>query len=160
MKKMWMAAVLTLAALGAHAAEPVGLTAEQIDGLRAGRGMNLSLPAERNRKPGPLHVVELAGPLALTPAQLQAVEELVTAMRGEAQALGHAIIAAEAALDSLFRADTVDGAAVAAQVAEIARLNGELRLVHLKAHMATTALLSPDQVDAYVRARTHHHHRG
>ena len=64
------------------------LSPEQLADLRAGRGMGLALPAELNGYPGPTHVLELAGPLGLTPEQRARTESLVAAMKAEAIPLG------------------------------------------------------------------------
>src|SRR5690606_6995496 len=56
---------------GAHAADtlavPTGLTAEEVTGLLEGQGMGMAWPAELHGYPGPLHVLELADALDLTP---------------------------------------------------------------------------------------------
>ena len=56
------------------------LSEQQIADLKAGRGMGMALAAERNGYPGPLHVLELADQLGLTPAQRARMAELVAAM--------------------------------------------------------------------------------
>src|SRR3712207_8367990 len=78
------------------------LSEQQIADLRAGRGMGLALPAELNGYPGPIHVLELAGPLGLTEAQTRRMWDLHAAMRAEAISLGERLIAQEAALDHHF----------------------------------------------------------
>jgi len=153
----WMAAALLLLALPAWANDPKGLTPAQIDSLRAARGMGMSLPAELNGKPGPLHVLELAEPLALDQAQHDAMTALVAGMKEEAVEVGERIIAAERELDTLFAAPQPDEAAIAAKVAEIARLNGDLRLVHLNTHLAASRVLSAEQNERYTALRRHHH---
>ena len=45
------------------------LSDQQLSDLRAGRGMGMALPAELNGYPGPVHVLELADALGLTPEQ-------------------------------------------------------------------------------------------
>ena len=46
------------------------------------------------------------------------------------------------------------------ELAEIAAVQARLRASHLKAHIATTALLTPDQVDRYNRSRGYASTRG
>ena len=60
------------------------LSTQQIDDLKAGRGMQLALAAELNGFPGPLHVLELADQLELTQAQRAAVQQLFAVMKTEA----------------------------------------------------------------------------
>ena len=45
------------------------LSADEAAGYLEGRGLGLAKPAELNGYPGPMHVLELADALALTPAQ-------------------------------------------------------------------------------------------
>src|SRR3712207_9323090 len=82
-----------------EAREIKALSPQEVADLRAGRGMGLALPAELNRYPGPMHVLELADPLDLSPEQRRRMEGLVEAMRAEARPLGEAVIAAEGARD-------------------------------------------------------------
>jgi Spy/CpxP family protein refolding chaperone len=137
-----------------HAHRSVAALSEQeIADLRSGAGMGMALPAELNGYPGPRHVLDLADGLHLTTAQRAAAEEAFEAMRARARPLGEEVIAAETALGRLF----ADGKATPASIAEasdrVARLRGELRSVHLAAHIAMHALLGPDQRAAYDRLR-------
>ena len=52
-----------------HTRDIKALSAEEVNQYRAGAGMGYARAAELNRYPGPMHVLELAGPLALTPDQ-------------------------------------------------------------------------------------------
>ena len=129
------------------------LAPEQIRDLREARGMGLSLPAELNGAPGPLHVLELRQALVLTGEQASEIERITAAMRERAKSLGEDIIRAEAALDKAFERGTPDEAAVDALTERIGLLNGQLRAAHLNAHLQTKRLLTPMQVAAYDRAR-------
>ncbi|EME70442.1 hypothetical protein H261_08168 [Paramagnetospirillum caucaseum] len=121
--KITLAAAFALIALPVLAAErPSGLNPQQIEGLLAGRGMGLSMPAEMNGKPGPLHVLELADALELTEAQRRAAAELVAGMKAAAIPLGREVVAREAGLDAVFAAAHPDTAAAEALVADIAAL--------------------------------------
>ena len=75
------------------------LSPQQIDDLKSGRGMGLALAAELNGYPGPLHVLELATPLALTEAQRQKMQDLIAAMKADTIPLGERLIAHEQELD-------------------------------------------------------------
>jgi Spy/CpxP family protein refolding chaperone len=125
------------------------LSAQEIDDLAAGRGMGLAKAAELNSYPGPMHVLELADRLALTADQRAATQDLFARMRADAQRVGAAIIAAERALDSDFAARRIDDAALRARLTEIGALNGELRTIHLRTHLAQAALLTPAQIAQY-----------
>jgi hypothetical protein len=153
---------------GGHSYAPLlqrpikALSADDIAGLRAGRGMMLALPAELNRYPGPMHVLEHAAALGLNAAQKQAIERQMADMRAEAMALGERIIAGEEALEKLFLSAGADAAAVDRLTAELGALWGKLRATHLAAHVATRAVLSDAQIAQYQKLRgyeagTHRH---
>lgn len=125
------------------------LSEQQIADLKAGRGMGMALAAELNGYPGPLHVLELADQLGLTPAQRARMAELVAAMKAEAVALGEKLIAAEADLDQQFANRTITEASLGAGTGKVAALQGELRSTHLKYHLLTVAVLTPTQAERY-----------
>lgn len=129
------------------------LSPREIADLRAGRGMGLALAAELNGYPGPLHTLELAEPLKLTPEQQARTREVFARMQTEARALGSEVIAAERALDALFRDRTVTPEKLAAATEAAARAQGRLRAAHLRHHLEMMEVLTPGQVDAYKRLR-------
>lgn len=125
------------------------LSEQQIEDLKAGRGMSMALPAELNGYPGPVHALELAGEIGLTPDQEQQTRALFSEMQREAAGLGERLIAAEDALDRLFRErkatpDNVTEASLAA-----AEIQGRLRATHLLYHLRMIDVLSPEQVEQY-----------
>ena len=129
------------------------LAAERVADLLAGRGATYALAAELNSYPGPRHLLDLAAELALTPEQTRAAEEAYAAMEAEARRLGQQLVEREAALDRAF----AGGAATAVEVARLAEAaaatEGQLRAVHLRAHLAMKAVLTPEQVARYDRLR-------
>ncbi|NGM24376.1 hypothetical protein G3576_30605 [Roseomonas stagni] len=129
------------------------LSAEQQADLLAGRGMGLALAAELNGWPGPAHVIELAGAMQLTPAQLAATRRLMADMQEAARSLGARVIEEERALDRAFSDRSITPADLSARTARIAVLQGEIRDVHLRTHLAQAALLNAEQISAYTRLR-------
>lgn len=129
------------------------LSPEQVADLRGGRGMGASLPAELNGAPGPMHVLDLSEHLKVTQEQRTAPERITADMNGSARQLGAQVIAAEAELDKGFRTGSLDEKSIADATALIAALQGQLRAVHLVAHLKTKKLLSQEQVLAYNQAR-------
>ena len=125
------------------------LSVEEARDLLEGRGMGLAKAAEFNRYPGPMHVLELAGPLGLSDTDAAAVRQVFEAMRSEARALGQKILAAEAELDRLFALGLADAATVEALTAKIGALQGKLRAVHLKAHLAIRPMFVAETVARY-----------
>jgi len=111
------------------------------------------MPAELNGYPGPLHVLELAAQLKLSPEQALQTKKLFTEMESHAKAAGEEVIAAEAALDALFRDKkaTVENLSAAVKAAALA--HGALRETHLRYHLAMMQVLSVDQVAMYNKLR-------
>lgn len=129
------------------------LSTQQVDDYLAGRGMGLALAGELNGYPGPRHVLELAEPLGLDAAQAEAVQLVHDRMLEAARALGARIVSAERDLDAAFAAGGIDADLLTRSATAIGRMNGELRALHLAAHLETTALLRPEQVRAYQALR-------
>jgi hypothetical protein len=119
----------------------------------AGSGMGLAKAAELNGYPGPAHVKELADRLGLSPEQRSATDAVFAKMHERAVPLGERLVAEERALDGQFAAHTVTPESLHESLARIARLQGELREVHLSAHLQELALLTPEQVRRYTDLR-------
>jgi Spy/CpxP family protein refolding chaperone len=113
------------------------------------RGMGLAKAAELNSYPGPLHVLQLAGALGLSDAQRKATDSLYANMRQRALSIGRQIIEAERTLDRAFAHGAIEPPTLRSQVGAIAALQGELRAVHLEAHLAQRSLLTPEQIAQY-----------
>jgi hypothetical protein len=129
------------------------LSAEQIADLRAGRGMSLALAAELNGYPGPLHVIEHANALQLTPDQLSRMGALFDAMRSEAIALGERLINQEADLDRQFSNRTITEPSLKEATAGIGATQAQLRATHLRYHLLAMEILTSDQVQRYADLR-------
>lgn len=132
-----------------------GLSAEEIEDLRAGRGMGSARAAELNGYPGPRHVLDAfeAGQASLTDEQARAVRGLFEQMSQEARRLGGLIVQEEHELEAAFRQGAIDETQLRRRVERIAGLRGELRLVHLRAHLLTRRLLSEEQILHYNHVR-------
>lgn len=136
---------------------------------KAGRGMGFALAAELNGYPGPKHVLELADDLGLSFSQRDEVEALFESMRSAAIELGERIVAVEKTLDAEFASNDITKASLQRTAEQIGLLNGKLRSIHLAAHLETRTLLSPKQMEMYVKLRgyrgehnsaTQHRHGG
>jgi hypothetical protein len=138
---------------GLQARAVKALSDQQVDDLRAGRGMGLALAAELNGYPGPLHVIELADRIGLSADQRQRVQQLYEAMKVEAISVGEKLISAEIALDRAFKDRTITPKRLAELSAAIGNTQGELRAVHLKYHLTTAELLTSDQSRRYAELR-------
>jgi hypothetical protein len=115
--------------------------------------MAMALPAELNGYPGPLHVIELADALALSPSQAAGMQHLYDDMKGEAVVLGERLIAQETELDREFAAHTVTASTLFEATAAIGKTQGELRGTHLRYHLLAVELLTRDQLRRYAELR-------
>lgn len=129
------------------------LATERVADLLAGRGASYALAAELNSYPGPRHVLDLAAGLGLTPEQKRAAEEAYATMEAEAKQLGQQLVEREAALDRAFAGGAATAGEVARLAGEAAATEGQLRAVHLRAHLAMKDALTPEQVARYDRLR-------
>jgi hypothetical protein len=129
------------------------LSTEQIDDLKAGRGMGLALAAELNGYPGPAHVLELSDRLALSLTQKERIQKLFESMKAESTPIGARLIEQEAALDRQFASRSITPDALKDATAKIGATQAELRNAHLKYHLETAYILSPGQMEQYAELR-------
>ena len=125
----------------------------EVEQLLRGEGLGLAKAAELNHYPGPRHVLDAAGELGLSPAQLAASQSAFALMRERAIAIGTTLLARERELDAGFASGRIDGETLGRLVTEIARLRGTLRTAHLQAHLEMKRILTAAQVNAYDRLR-------
>jgi hypothetical protein len=147
----------------AHGSDvPSGLRADEIEELRQGHGMGQARVAEVQGYPGPRHVLDAwnAGKLSLTREQSVRIQAITHSMALEAQRLGALVLDAERSLALAFGTGEIDAPTLQAGVERITALRGELRLVHLRAHLETRALLGPEQLARYAELRGHRANAG
>jgi hypothetical protein len=133
------------------------LSAQEASDYLSGKGMGLAKAAELNGYPGPAHVLEFAAQLKLSADQKAKTEALFKRMQGAAIPLGKELVAEERALDRLFASRSVTPETLKRSLARIATLQGQVREVHLQAHLHQIALLSREQVHEYNRLRGYGH---
>ena len=141
------------AADGHNTRVPSGLTAGDVSGLLEGAGLGMAKPAEMNNYPGPLHVIEHADALLLTPEQRATAERLRAEMLAQAVPLGRQLVDAERSLDAVFASGSATAQDVERAVGQAAAVHARLRAVHLRAHLAMRDALTDDQIRAYARLR-------
>jgi hypothetical protein len=115
----------------------------------------MAVAAELNGYPGPGHVLELASALDLSEAQRGRTQALFEEMQKAAMPLGNEVLAKEMELDQAFASGRIGDASLHRILADIGRLQGELRYTHLTYHLAMRGLLSPDQIATYDRLRSY-----
>jgi Spy/CpxP family protein refolding chaperone len=133
--------------------EVKALSDQQVADLKAGRGMGYALAAELNGYPGPSHVLELGEQLGLTEAQRRRMQDLFDAMKAETIPLGERLLVQEAELERQFSGRTATAAILTAATAEIGATQGALRAAHLRYHLSTVEILTPEQVCKYAETR-------
>jgi Spy/CpxP family protein refolding chaperone len=138
---------------GEQAREIKALSPSEIKALHQGAGMGYAKAAELNGYPGPLHVLELARPLQLTPQQRDATEQLMVQHKATARGLGSQLVDAERALDTAFASKQIDAQGIAQLTQRIGSLQATLRAEHLQTHLRQTALLNPEQIASYQSLR-------
>jgi heavy-metal resistance protein len=140
-----------------HGSGIPGLAADEAEELRQGHGMGQARVAEVQGYPGPRHVLDAwrAGKLSLTTEQSVRIQVITHGMALEAQRLGALVLDAERSLALAFGTGGIDPPTLQAGVERITALRGELRLVHLRAHLETRALLGPEQLARYAEIRGH-----
>lgn len=129
------------------------LSAERVAGLKAGRGLGYAKAAELNGYPGPKHVLELADDLDLDADQLRRTEALHETMLESAGELGQDLISVEAELEEAFAEEAISRQRLVELVSRSARIEGQIRLIHLQAHLEQLELLDDEQVAEYMRLR-------
>ena len=139
--------------VGQQFREIKALSPQEISDYLSGKGMGLAKAAELNGYPGPAHVLELATQLHLTADQKVKTEALFKRMQGRAIALGKELVEEERVLNHIFASHSVTPEALGGSLARIAKLQAQVRQVHLEAHLQQTALLSREQVSQYNRLR-------
>jgi hypothetical protein len=130
-----------------------GLTESEIESLRAGEGMGYALAAELNGYPGPKHVLDLAKDLGLNESQRRSTQAVRNAMLGEAIRLGNQLVAAYEELDNAFRDGTITASRLILLTERIGALEGQLRSIHLAAHIEMFGILTHEQIRLYVELR-------
>lgn len=138
---------------GFDARQIKSLSDEQLADLRAGRGMGLALAAELNGYPGPAHAIELAEKLSLSPDQLAKMKRLFEAMKADTIHLGEQLIDQERHLNADFAGKTITVASLEKETQQIGAIQAKLRAAHLKYHLSTVAILTPEQVAKYAELR-------
>lgn len=129
------------------------LSAEEIHSYLAGKGAGMARAAELNHYPGPAHVLELAEALELSPAQKARTQQIFSDMQKDAIRQGENLVEQERALDREFVSNSINQKRLRARLAEIGRLQGQVRNAHLQAHLKQKALLTAQQILKYDELR-------
>ena len=130
-----------------------GLSAQEVENLLAGSGAGYARTAELNQHPGPLHLLELEQELEISASQAEAISAVFDQMQRDAQRLGQQIVEQEAQLSQAFATESLTPEGLDQQTQALAGLYGDLRAVHLAAHLEVTPWLTADQIERYDQLR-------
>ncbi|MDQ3962267.1 MAG: hypothetical protein M3230_07270 [Thermoproteota archaeon] len=128
------------------------LSDNDVQSLQNGSGEafdGLAKLAELNGYPGPRHVLDMASELQLTDRQRMEIERIYQNMSDKAKGIGSAIIGIEQDIDGDFANKTITKENLKLMLDNSADLYGQLRSVHLSAHLDTVQILSIEQVQMY-----------
>ena len=134
------------------------LSDKDIQSLQNGTGEafgGVAKPAELNGYPGPRHVLDMASELQLTDRQRMEIELMYQNMSSKAKSIGAAIIAVEQDIDRGFANKTITEENLKLMLDNSADLYGQLRFVHLSAHLDTMQMLTIEQVQMYDKMRAY-----
>lgn len=129
------------------------LSKDDIVALEQGTGWGLALAAELNHVPGPRHVLDMKSELSLDEAQFSSISNIFDEMKSGAVRQGEIFMRLEAELNRHFRDGTVTDAILRSSVDETAKARGDLRYIHLVAHLKTADVLSMHQIQMYNNLR-------
>jgi len=134
------------------------LSLDDVKKLLAGSGTpfgGMAKSAELNNYPGPLHVLDAyeAGEFELIGQQLEQVKAAYDEMHSVAINLGKQLINVEREIDSAFANKKITKELLRDKVSESAKLYGQLRIAHLRAHLSMVNILTPQQIDLYDKLR-------
>lgn len=125
------------------------------ESLENGEGAGMASYADVNGYPGPKHILEMQDQLNMSEEQRKDIESIFEAMSESALAKGDAIVRKEVELEKLFSEGKATEGEVKRLSREIGALRGELRAIHLAAHIQAKQILTEQQVSTYNSIRDH-----
>jgi Spy/CpxP family protein refolding chaperone len=128
--------------------------------LEKGAGAGMAKYADLNGYPGPKHILEIQDTLKLSEQQKTRIQVIFYEMKANAVAKGKLIIEKEEKLEALFREGKASGLEVNSLAREIGKLRGDLRAVHMNAHIKAKNALTKEQAALYnsIRHGSEQHH--
>ncbi len=130
-----------------------GLSSEEVGYLLNGKGAGYARVAELNDYPGPRHVLELSFQLNLSAQQENEIKTAFARMEFQAKNIGKTIVSKEQELSKAFASEKITNTELEKKIVELALLYGELRKIHLQAHLEIHPLLSIEQIQKYNQIR-------
>jgi hypothetical protein len=141
---------------GQEVRDTKSLSDNDIQSLQNGTGEafgGIAKLAELNGYPGPRHVLDMGLELQLTDTQRIEIDLIYHNMSNNAKSVGSAIIALEQDMDEAFTNKTITEENLKSMLDKSADLYGQLRFVHLSAHLDTMQILTTEQIEIYNKMR-------
>lgn len=132
------------------------LSDKDVQSLQNGTGEafgGIAKQAELNGYPGPRHVLDIASELQLTDQQRMEIELIYQNMSKKAKSIGVGIITIEQDIDRVFADKTINEENLKLMLDKSGDLYGQLRFVHLSAHLDTMQILTIEQLQMYNKIR-------
>lgn len=139
--------------LGQEQRDIKSLSTQDIADLTEGRGWGFAKTAELNGVPGPSHVLEMKDALDLTAGQRAAIENVFKRMKAAAAGEGRTLINGEAGLEAALRKNAIDADTLMSRIRQIEASRGNLRYIHLEAHLQVAKILTAAQRVRYAALR-------
>lgn len=128
--------------------EPV-MPAEDQEALLQGAPQDLARVASLNGFPSPDQVLARSTQVSLSARQLADISSLRDKLRRKAARLGEQIVKTEKKLEQDFKRQPVPTREVSRRVVAIAKLRGQIRLLHLRGHLAVAKMLTSEQLNHF-----------
>ena len=129
------------------------LSEDDIRQLKQGEGWGLAKAAELNGMPGPAHVLQMKQQIALTKDQETKITALYEDMKSKAIPLGNDLVKLEKKLNDSFADRSITTEQLNRQLDAIAKVQKNLRYVHLVTHLMTPKILTAQQIETYNQLR-------
>ncbi|MBC8258066.1 MAG: hypothetical protein H8E38_03530 [SAR324 cluster bacterium] len=142
--------------IGQEKWEIKSLSPDDVKGLLEGLGTpfgGMAKLGELNGYPGPRHVLDLSEKMNLTESQKIQIEGIFNEMKIESIKLGRQIIEVEKQMNEEFGNQSISKESLQIKLKKSAKIYGQLRFVHLKAHLQMIQILSQRQIILYNQLR-------
>lgn len=148
-----LAAGFALGSIGRSPAEHPALTADaDLPSIPSTAAISVAVnaqdtaEAERNLYPAPQTALQIAESLDLNDAQRARLRQLQHDTEAEIAALGRRLASEERRLARAFAENNIEPSRIDALTARISALDGRIRALRLRSHLAAREALTPDQL--------------
>lgn len=134
-------------------AYPVASDDYEVERLLQDLRVTYTGPAQLHGYPAPAELLDLREYLALSPEQIAEVEDIAARLAIAEKEILQEIIRLEKEIDQALAARELSVEVLHRQAVEVGSLHGRLRATQLEGHLSVATLLSPEQLQLYMRLR-------